>query len=106
MNSHPASREASAILGQERQTEALIERVALILCLSRTDFRRQKPTRIPYSNQAKLGTSGITCAPPGGGSTARGMGPWISHSSTLTMVHTTTRADFGRRSVGRSMTAE
>ena len=81
-------------------------KVALILCLSRTDFKRQNPTRIPYSNQAKLGTSGITCAPPGGGSTVRGIGPWISHSSTLTMVHTTTRADFGRRSVGRSMIAE
>ena len=53
---------------------------------------RQKPTRLPYSCQAQFGMSGIGAPPAGGVSTVRGIGRSMSHSSTLTMVHTTMRA--------------
>src|SRR4051794_15024303 len=68
--------------------------------------RRQKPTRIPYSCQAQLGRSGRREPPMGGGRTARGIGPWMSQFSTLTMFHTTRRTPSGSGSGGRSTIAE
>ncbi len=68
--------------------------------------KRQKPTRLPYSCQAQLGTSGLGEPPAGGGSTVRGIGCVASHSSTLTITHTTTRAPSGRVSFGLSLMAE
>ena len=106
MNSQSASLAASAIRGYERQTAALIAIVALIRYLSSASLSRQKPTRMPYSYQAQLGTSGITLAPPGAGRTVRGMGPRMSQSSTFTMVHTTILASLGSLSGSRSTIAE
>src|SRR6185295_10382292 len=71
-----------------------------------TSTKRQKPTRMPYSCQAQLGRSGCSGCPYGGGSTVRGMLRSIDHSSTLTMVHTATRAPPGSLSGGRSTMAE
>jgi len=73
---------------------------------SNTSTKRQKPTRLPYSCQAQLGTSGIGEPPAGGVSTVRGIGCVMSHSSTLTMTHTTMRAPSGRVSGGRAAMAE
>jgi hypothetical protein len=66
-----------------------------------TSRNRQKPTRMPYSCHAQFGTSGKSGWPIGGGSTARGIGPAGLQFSTLTMVHTATRALPGRLSRGR-----
>src|ERR687892_347522 len=49
-----------------------------------TSSRRQKPTRMPYSCHAQFGRSGNSGWPIGGGSTVRGIGRPMSHSSTLT----------------------
>ena len=68
--------------------------------------KRQKPTRLPYSCQAQLGTSGLGEPPAGGGSTVRGIGCVGSHSSTLTITHTTMRAPSGRLSGARSVIGE
>ena len=73
---------------------------------SSTLTRRQKPTRLPYSCHAQLGTSGIGEPPAGGVSTVRGIGCVGSHSSTLTMTHTTMRAPSGSLSGARSVMAE
>src|SRR5512145_2016828 len=80
--------------------------VALRPNFSSTSMKRQKPTRIPYSCQAQLGRSGSSGWPCGGESTMRGMARSIDHSSTLTMVHTATRASFGSLRGGRSTIAE
>jgi hypothetical protein len=69
-------------------------------------WRRQKPTRLPYSCQAQFGRSGSSGCPIGGGSTVRGIARSIAQSSTLTMVHTTIRAPSGSLSGGRSTIAE
>jgi hypothetical protein len=61
----------------------------------RASSRRQNPTRIPYSCQAQLGTSGMTLTPWGVGRYWRGIGFSMLHSSTFTMVHTATRAPLG-----------
>ena len=86
--------------------EPLIASTAGRLKSSNTRSRRQKPTRLPYSCQAQLGTSGLGEPPAGGVSTVRGIGCVASHSSTLTMTHTATRALPGRVSGGRSEMAE
>ena len=65
-----------------------------------TSTKRQKPTRMPYSCQAQFGTSGSSGCPIGGGSTVRGMAPSGLQFSTLTMVHTATRALLGSASLG------
>lgn len=46
------------------------------------------PTRIPYSAQAKLGTSGTAVAPCGGVSAVRGIGRSKRQCSTLTTMWT------------------
>jgi hypothetical protein len=61
---------------------------------------------MPYSCQAQLGWSGSSGWPSGGESTVRGIGRSIDHSSTLTMVHTTSRPWSGSLSGGRSTIAE
>ena len=63
--------------------------------------KRQKPTRMPYSCQAQLGTSGRSGTPIGGGRTVRGIAPAGLQFSTFTIVQTATRALFGRLSRGR-----
>ena len=73
---------------------------------SKTLRMRQKPTRLPYSCQAQLGMSGIGAPPAGGVSTVRGIVCVGSHSSTLTITHTTMRALLGSRNGGRSAIAE
>ena len=65
---------------------------------------RQKPTRMPYSCHAQLGKSGCSGAPIGGDKTVRGIGRDMDQCSTLTMIHTRTRA--GAVSLGRSTIAE
>ena len=62
--------------------------------------------RLPYSCQAQFGTSGLGVPPAGGVSTVRGIGCFGSHSSTLTMTHTASRASSGNLSGGRSAMAE
>ena len=69
--------------------------VAVTPARRRQSSRRQKPTRMPYSCQAQFGMSGLGTPPAGGVSTVRGIGRSMSHSSTLTMVHTTMRAPPG-----------
>jgi len=67
---------------------------------------RQNPTRLPYSCQAQFGMSGIGEPPAGGVKTVRGIVSLMSHSSTLTMTHTASRAPPGRTSGLRSAIAE
>jgi hypothetical protein len=69
-------------------------------------WNRQKPTRMPYSCQDQLGTSGSSGTPVGAGSTCRAIGLPMSHTSRLTMLHTATRASPGSRNGGRSTIAE
>src|SRR3954462_15258176 len=87
-------------------TDPLIASVAFRENFSNAWKKRQTPTRIPYSCQAQLGRSGSSGCPYGGGSTVRGIARSIDHSSTLTMVHTATRAPPGSLSGGRSTMAE
>ena len=77
-----------------------------ILNSSKTCNSRQKPTRLPYSCQHQFGMSGIGEPPAGGVSTVRGMVCVGSHSSTLTITHTTMRAPFGSLSGLRSVIGE
>src|SRR5690606_32494326 len=85
MNSHPASRAASATLGVVSQTFAFMDIVGRMPLFSKACSNRQKPTRIPYSCQVQFGISGISAdIPPGGGEAWRGIGLSISHSSMLT----------------------
>ena len=67
---------------------------------------RQKPTRLPYSCQAQFGMSGIGAPPAGGVSTVRGIVSLMSHSSTLTMTQTASRAPSGSANGLRSLIAE
>jgi len=67
---------------------------------------RQNPTRLPYSCHAQFGMSGIGAPPAGGVRTVRGIVSLGSHSSTLTMTHTTSRAPLGKTSGRRSGIAE
>jgi hypothetical protein len=67
---------------------------------------RQKPTRLPYSCQAQFGMSGIGAPPAGGVRTVRGIVSFGSHSSTLTMTQTASRAPPGSMSGRRSGIAE
>ena len=85
---------------------ALIATVGLMRRLRNSFSNRQKPTRMPYSCQLQLGTSGSSTAPVGAGSTCRAMARAMSHTSRLTMVQTTTRARPGSLSGGRSTMAE
>src|ERR1700722_18639787 len=87
-------------------TRALIEREGRIFNRSYSAWKRQKPTRIPYSCQLQFGTSGRVVTPVGGTSTCRGMGRAMSHTSTFTIVQITTRSPFGKCSFGRSTIAE
>ena len=75
-----------------RRREPLSAKVAFRFRLPSASTKRQKPTRMPYSCQAQFGTSGSSGCPIGGGSTARGIAPVGLQFSTLTMVHTATRA--------------
>ena len=59
---------------------------------------RQKPTRLPYSCHAQFGMSGIGEPPAGGVKTVRGIVSLMSHSSTLTMTHSASRAPPGSAS--------
>src|ERR1700730_12652513 len=61
---------------------------------------------MPYSCQLQFGTSGSWVIPVGGARTCRGIAREISHTSTLTIVHTIMRSPFGNRSFGRSTIAE
>src|SRR5215813_3606839 len=67
---------------------------------------RQTPTRMPYSCQLQLGTSGSSEMPVGGGITCRAMGREMSHTSKLTMLQMITRPLLGSLSGGRSTMAE
>src|SRR5215813_10405986 len=69
--------------------------VARIFRLDSASCSRQKPTRIPYSCHAQLGTSGTVATPCGADRYCRAMGFSMSHSSMLTIVHTAMRAPFG-----------
>ncbi|MNC85482.1 hypothetical protein D3C83_10820 [compost metagenome] len=106
MNSQPESRQALAIRGYSVQTRAFTDSDGTMPSSSSTALMRQKPTRLPYSCQPQCGTSGSSVTPVGGGSTCRGIGRPMSHTSTLTTGHTTTRALSGSRSGGRSTMAE
>src|ERR1044072_4583242 len=86
---------AATICGYAAIAEPLIANVAGTLNSSNTFSMRQKPTRLPYSCQAQFGMSGDGAPPAGGVSTVRGIGERMSHSSTLTMHHTTMRAPPG-----------
>src|ERR1700694_3968400 len=77
-----------------------------ILNSSNTLTKRQKPTRLPYSCQAQLGTSGLGEPPAGGVITVRGIGCVASHSSTLTITQTARRPPLGSLSGARSVIAE
>jgi hypothetical protein len=61
---------------------------------------------MPYSCHAQCGRSGTCVTFVGGGSTCRGIGRLMSHTSTLTMGHTIIRASPGNLSGGRSTIAE
>src|ERR1700722_4209638 len=87
-------------------TRALIEREGRIFNRSYSAWKRQKPTRMPYSCQLQFATSGKVVTPVGGARTCLGMGREISHTSTFTIVQTIIRSPFGRLSFGRSMIAE
>src|SRR6266853_5818605 len=87
-------------------TRALIDRLGRIPSFSYSAWKRQKPTRMPYSCQLQFGTSGKNVVPAGGTSTCRGIGREISHTSTFTIVHTMMRSPLGKRSFGRSTIAE
>src|SRR6266853_244346 len=87
-------------------TRALIDRLGRIPSFSYSAWKRQKPTRIPYSCQLQFGTSGKNVVPAGGTSTCRGIGREMSHTSMFTIVHTTMRSPLGKRSFGRSTIAE
>src|SRR3954471_14920332 len=69
-------------------------------------LKRQKPTRMPYSCQAQLGTSGCSATPVGAGSTWRAIGRAMSQTSRFTIVQTITFALPGSLSAGRSTIAE
>jgi hypothetical protein len=86
--------------------EPLMASTAGIEKSSKTSSMRQNPTRLPYSCQAQLGMSGIGEPPAGGVSTVRGMALLMSHSSTLTMTQTASRAPPGSVSFGRSAIGE
>src|SRR5579872_1527951 len=87
-------------------TRPLIDKLGLIPSFSYSAWKRQNPTRIPYSCQLQFGTSGSWVTPVGGARTCRGIAREISHTSTLTIVHTIMRSPFGNRSLGRSTIAE
>src|SRR3954471_8000706 len=69
-------------------------------------LKRQKPTRMPYSCHAQLGTSGSKGTPVGAGSTWRAIGRAMSQTSRFTMVQTITLAPPGNFRGGRSTMAE
>src|SRR6059058_1979742 len=95
MNSQPASSIARATGSYERTTLALMAAVARILRRPSASSIRQKPTRMPYSCHAQLGTSGTVVTPWGAVRYWRAIGFSMSHSSMLTMVHTAIRAPLG-----------
>src|ERR1700722_17183537 len=67
---------------------------------------RQTPTRMPYSCQAQLVTSGSIVWPDGAGMAVRGIGREMSHTSKLMIVHKMTLPPFGSLSGGRWTMAE
>src|SRR6202035_4233786 len=87
-------------------TRALIERLGRVPRRPESAWKRQKPTRMPYSCQLQFGTSGNWVIPVGGARTCRGIAREISHTSTFTIVHTIMRSPLGSRSFGRSTIAE
>ena len=101
MNSQPASRAASQASRYSSQAEPLTANVGVIERACSTSRKRQNPARMPYSCQAQLGRSGSRGWPMGGGSTVRGMAAAGLQCSTLTMVHTASRAPPGSLSGGR-----
>src|SRR5690242_12581128 len=82
-----------------------MQKTALRPRRSKASFIRQKPTRIPYSAQLQLGTSGMNSTPCGGVSIVRGKGASGSQTSTVTNGHAATVLLFGRRNGLRSMMA-
>src|SRR5262249_47665186 len=88
------------------QTRALMAIVGWIFCRLNRSKNRHTPTRIPYSCQLQLGTSGRCVMPVGGASTCRAIGLPMSQTSRLTMVQNARRAPPGSLSVGRSTIAE
>ena len=106
MISQPASTIACTTRGRVSQTRAFKETVGRMPAFSKAARMRQMPTRMPYSCQVQLGTSGTGATPPGGGETMRGMARAMSHSSILTTGQTTMRAPPGSLSGGRSTMAE
>src|SRR5262249_35894158 len=80
--------------------------VGWIFCRLNRSKNRHTPTRIPYSCQLQLGTSGRWLTPLGGASTCRAIGLPMSQTSRLTMVQNTRRAPPGSFSAGRSTIAE
>src|SRR6516162_228276 len=87
-------------------TRALIDRVGRMPRRLKSSKNRQTPTRMPYSCQLQLGTSGSSEMPVGGGITCRAMGREISQTSRLTMLQTMIRPLLGSRNGGRSTIAE
>ena len=83
-------------------TQPLTDSVGRMPRRANSAWKRQKPTRIPYSCQAQFGTSGSSAAPVGGDSTWRGMGFSMSQVSTLTTGQTIRRAPPGPVWRGRS----
>ena len=88
------------------QTEPLRDMVTGISRETKASWKRQNPTRIPYSCHDQFGTSGTWTRFPGGGSTVRGMGLSTSQFSTFTMTQTATRLPPGSASGARSAIAE
>src|SRR5215469_2976893 len=80
--------------------------VGWIFCRLNKSKNRHTPTRIPYSCQLQLGTSGRCVMPVGGASTCRAIGLPMSQTSRLMMVQNIRRAPPGSLSAGRSTIAE
>lgn len=105
MNSHSASRAAPATRGHAVRTEALTLSVGRMPSRSNSAMKRQNPTRMPSSCQARLGTSGGSAAPVGGESGWRGIGFSISQCSTVATGRRAMAAPPGSAMRGRSTLA-
>src|SRR5215213_5889925 len=106
MNSQFRSSAALAMGSYAVIAEPLMARTAGTAKSSKTSSIRQKPTRLPYSCHAQFGMSGIGEPPAGGVRTVRGIALLMSHSSTLTITQTASRAPPGSVSFGRSAIEE
>ena len=92
--------------GYWTQTEPFTDIVTGMPRETSASWKRQNPTRIPYSCHDQFGMSGMWTWCPGGGSTVRGIGRSMSQFSMFTITQTATRLPPGSASGGRSAIAE